>query len=91
MVFVYVPPRVAVTSTVTVHEPAVVPVPGWSEDLMISVDGQQAMTLGPDDRVELKRGAEPVKLVRFGPHSYFSRMRQSLRWGDLVDRETTPP
>ena len=69
----------------------VVPVQGWSEDLMISVDGQQAMTLGPDDRVELKRGAHSVTLVRFGPHSYFGRMRQSLRWGDLVDREISPP
>ncbi len=69
---------------------SVMPVKGWTEDLMISVDGQQAMTLGPDDRVEVKKGANPVKLVRFGPRSYFGRMRQSLRWGDLVDREAAP-
>jgi len=66
---------------------AIVPVKGWTEDLMISVDGQQAMTLGPDDHVELQRSPNPVKLVRFETKSYFGRMRQSLRWGDLVDRE----
>jgi NAD+ kinase len=68
----------------------IVPVRGWNEDLMISVDGQQAMTLGADDRVEVRRSTHPVKLVRFGPRSYFTRIRESLRWGDLADRESTP-
>jgi NAD+ kinase len=71
-------------------EVAIVPVKGWTEDLMVSVDGQQAMTLGPDDRVVVKKSPHVVRLVRFGPRSYFTRMRESLRWGDLVDREMTP-
>jgi NAD+ kinase len=70
---------------------SIVPVRGWTEDLMISVDGQQAMTLGNDDRVVVQKNPDPVKLVRFGPKSYFTRIRESLKWGDLVDRETTPP
>jgi len=57
-----------------------------AEDLLVSVDGQQAMTLSPDDRVELQRGDAPVILVRFDL-DYFSRMRASLRWGDLSERE----
>jgi NAD+ kinase len=71
-------------------EISVVPVRGWNEDLMISVDGQQAMTLGADDRVDVRRSEQPVRLVRFGPRSYFSRIRDSLRWGDLADRESAP-
>jgi NAD+ kinase len=61
----------------------------WAEDLLVSVDGQQAMMLGPDDRVDLESGAAPVLLVRF-ESDYFVRMRASLRWGDLSDRETPP-
>jgi len=61
----------------------------WSSDLMVSVDGQQAMMLGPDDIVELCQGDTPVLLVRFQT-DYFARMRASLRWGDLAERETLP-
>jgi NAD+ kinase len=57
-----------------------------AEDLLVSVDGQQAMTLSPEDRVELQRGDAPVILVRFD-QDYFARMRASLRWGDLSERE----
>jgi len=63
------------------------PIRPWTEDLLVSVDGQQAMTLGADDRVELRRGDAPVILVRF-EIDYFSRMRASLRWGDLFERES---
>lgn len=65
----------------------VVPIRPWAEDLLISVDGQQAMLLKPDDRVELRRGDSPVLLVRFQA-DYFARMRASLRWGDLAERES---
>ena len=61
----------------------------WAEDLLVSVDGQQAMMLGADDRVDLKSGSAPVLLVRFQA-DYFARMRASLRWGDLSERETPP-
>lgn len=63
------------------------PVRPWAEDLLVSVDGQQAMRLGADDRVELRRHDRPVVLVRFEP-GYFARMRASLKWGDLGERET---
>lgn len=57
-----------------------------AEDLLVSVDGQQAMTMSPEDRVELWQGDAPVILVRF-ELDYFARMRASLRWGDLSERE----
>ena len=65
------------------------PIRPWANDLLVSVDGQQAMMLGADDSVELCRGANPVLLVRFQT-DYFARMRASLRWGDLAERETLP-
>jgi NAD+ kinase len=66
---------------------AIAPISGSAEDLLVSVDGQQAMTVGPDDRLTIKRSAATVPLVRFGANSYFARMRESLRWGDLAERE----
>ncbi len=62
------------------------PLKPGAEDLLVSVDGQQAMMLAPDDTVELRRGEAPVVLVRF-EQDYFTRMRASLRWGDLSERE----
>jgi hypothetical protein len=47
------------------------------------------MMLGPDDRVDVESGRNAVLLVRF-QSDYFARMRASLRWGDLSDRETPP-
>ncbi|MSR03648.1 MAG: NAD(+)/NADH kinase [Gemmatimonadetes bacterium] len=67
----------------------ITPISGWAEDLLVSVDGQQAMTLGPDDTIEIGRSEHTVQLVRFGQRSYFARMRQSLRWGDLAERDNT--
>jgi NAD+ kinase len=75
---------------VVVHadaEIAIVPIRPWAEDLLISVDGQQATVLGADARVELRRGGAPVILVRFET-DYFARMRASLHWGDLTERDS---
>ncbi len=65
----------------------IVPFQGSAGDLLISIDGQQAMSLGPDDVVEIVRSPEFVHLVRLGPRAYFSRLRESLRWGDLAERD----
>lgn len=66
------------------------PVQGWAEDLLVSVDGQQAMTLGPTDRIEIRCSSFAVLLVRLHEGGYFARIRESLRWGDLAERETAP-
>ena len=65
----------------------IAPITGSADDLLVSVDGQQAMTVGPDDRLVIRRSASAVQLVRFGAKSYFARMRESLRWGDLAERD----
>jgi NAD+ kinase len=63
------------------------PVPPWTEDVLVSFDGQVGTTMHPGDRLVVERAADPVLLVRLGPEGFFARMRKKLQWGDLSDRE----
>ncbi len=64
------------------------PIAPWADDLLVSFDGQVGTTLSDGDRVEVGRADSPVLLVRLGAAGFFSRMRQKLHWGDLIERET---
>ncbi len=55
-------------------------------ELLVSVDGQVATHLEPGARVEVRRAAELVLLVRLGEEGFFSKLRRKLHWGDLSDR-----
>jgi NAD+ kinase len=70
------------------HTVTIEPIHPWADDLFVSYDGQVGGTLAPGDRVDIRRSAGAVCLVRLGTEGYFSRMRQKLRWGDLDERET---
>jgi len=61
--------------------------PPWSEDILVSFDGQVGTTMRPGDRLLVKAADRPVRLVRLGPEGFFARMRKKLQWGDLSDRE----
>lgn len=63
------------------------PLPEWSQDVIVTVDGQTGLPLQPGDRVEVRRAAHRVCLVRIGGPGWFGRMRDKLRWGDLPERE----
>jgi NAD+ kinase len=63
------------------------PMPPWSEQVLVSFDGQVGTTMEPGDRLVVKRADRPVLLVRLGPEGFFARMRKKLQWGDLSDRE----
>ena len=63
------------------------PVPDWDHDLLISIDGQQVSTFATDETLEIRRSAERVHLVQLEGFSYFQRIRNTLRWGDLSERE----
>jgi len=65
------------------------PIPPWTEDVLVSFDGQVGTTMGTGERLVVKRAAHPVLLVRLGPEGFFARMRKKLQWGDLSDRERT--
>jgi len=65
------------------------PIPPWTEEVLVSFDGQVSTTIQPGERVLVKRAARPVLLIRLGPEGFFTRMRKKLQWGDLSDRERT--
>ncbi len=62
------------TERITIHE--VKP----SEDLVLTVDGQQAVRLEPGDRVEVGQGHVRVPLLRFSRYTFFSTLRRKLNW-----------
>jgi len=66
---------------------AVEPIPPWTEEVLVSLDGQVGTTMQPGDRLVVKRADYPVLLVRLGPEGFFARMRKKLQWCDLTDRE----
>jgi NAD+ kinase len=63
------------------------PVPGWEHDLLVSADGQAVETLTPEDQVQISRAAEGVHLVQLPGTTYIQRIRHTLHWGDLSERE----
>ncbi len=58
-----------------------------SEELILTIDGQEDARLSPGDRVVISRAEHPVRLVRLPGQTFFSTLRRKLRWGDLVERE----
>jgi NAD+ kinase len=58
-----------------------------TEELILTVDGQDGETLTPGARVVVSRSPHPVRLVRFPEQTFFSTLRRKLRWGDLVERD----
>jgi NAD+ kinase len=62
------------------------PVPPWTEQVIVSFDGQVGSTIQPGERLLVRRGEHPVLLVRLGAEGFFTRLRQKLQWGDPFDR-----
>jgi NAD+ kinase len=58
-----------------------------SEELILTIDGQEDLRLRPGERVVARRADRPVHLVRFPGQTFFSTLRRKLRWGDLVERD----
>jgi len=63
------------------------PIPPWTEEVLVSFDGQVGTTIQPGERLVVQRAEQPVLLVRLGPEGFFARLRRKLQWGDLTDRE----
>jgi NAD+ kinase len=66
---------------------AVEPIPPWTDEVLVSYDGQVGTTIQPGERLLVKRADRPLLLIRLGPEGFFARMRKKLQWGDLSDRE----
>lgn len=58
-----------------------------SEELILTVDGQDGAELHPADRLVVKRGHATVPLVRFVSQSFFSTLRRKLHWGLQHDEQ----
>lgn len=52
-----------------------------SEEMILTVDGQEGVALAPGDRLVVRRGEATVPLVRFPGQSYFWTLRRKLHWG----------
>ena len=60
----------------------------YTDEVLVSYDGQVDTTLEQGSAVCVKRGPFAVQLVRLGTERFFDRVRVKLQWGDLTDRET---
>ena len=69
------------TAVVTIQ-----PIPPWTEEVLVSFDGQVGQPIQPGERLEVRRAERPIHLIRLGPESFFKRLRKKLHWGDLSDR-----
>lgn len=56
------------------------------EELILTIDGQQAARLTPGDRLVVCRAEAPLRLVRFPGQTFFSTLRRKMAWGDLEER-----
>lgn len=69
------------------HETLTIEVLSPTEELILTIDGQEHERLVPGQRVVARRAEQPVRLVRFPGQSFFQTLRRKLKWGDLVERE----
>lgn len=58
-----------------------------TEELILTIDGQEHERLTPGARIVVSRCPNPVRLVRFPGQSFFSTLRRKLKWGDLEERD----
>ena len=61
-----------------------------TEELVLTIDGQEHERLMPGATILVCRADHPVRLVRFPGQTFFSTLRRKLRWGDLEERDRAP-
>jgi heat-inducible transcriptional repressor len=55
--------------------------------VLVTADGQVGIAIPPGHRLTVQRSAKPVKLVRFGDVTFFTRLRHKLGWGGPPARD----
>lgn len=61
-----------------------------SEELVLTIDGQEHERLLPGASIRVCRSPDPVRLVRFAGQTFFATLRRKLKWGDLEERDRGP-
>ena len=56
-------------------------VEGVPNQIVLTIDGQEAVDLQLGDQVECRRSAASVRLLRLRPNGLFSVLRSKLKWG----------
>ena len=51
-------------------------------ETIISVDGQEVMTITDKDSVEVRKADNPVRLVKISGNSFYQVLRTKLNWGE---------
>jgi NAD+ kinase len=51
------------------------------DDMVLSTDGLEPVTLLTGDRVVIERAAEQALLIKLGLFSFYDRLREKLQWG----------
>jgi NAD+ kinase len=69
-----------------VEERVTVEILAPSENLVLTIDGQESAALAPGDRLVVTRDPRRVILLRLRGQTFFGTLRRKLRWGDLVER-----
>lgn len=52
------------------------------ESVYLTLDGQMAVALRSDDRVQVRKSPFPIELVQPADRTYFEVLRQKLKWGE---------
>lgn len=53
-----------------------------SEEVYLTLDGQEGFPLGPEDLVRIERCPDPVPLITDGSRSFFQVLHHKLKWGE---------
>jgi len=56
-------------------------------ELLVTVDGQVGTRLVQNEKLTVRRGDRPVRIVRFSGTTFFERLRVKLGWGGLPERD----
>ena len=59
----------------------------WTDEVLVSYDGQVGTTLKQKDRVLVRQAPGGIRLIRLGKEGFFARLARKLQWGDLSDRQ----
>jgi NAD+ kinase len=55
-----------------------------SEELVLTIDGQEGAQLAPGDRLIVEKAEISLQLVRLPGQTFFDTLRRKLRWGDVA-------